>query len=171
MRCAPDVADGTLNRDMTCLRAVLNLAYIDGMVVSDFAWRGKLRPVKKADRRRELYLDREQRRPLIDAAVLDLAMFLRGLALLPLRPRVLPGLNVGDFDARLKVLKIGKDKSVQDRKIKLPEATAALFEGAASHKLTAAPLLSRSPGSGRSSRRARPPVCLPRPLRTRFATA
>jgi hypothetical protein len=51
-------SDSTLNRDMTCFRAALNLAYADGLVTSDFAWRRKLVPVKNADRRRELYLKR-----------------------------------------------------------------------------------------------------------------
>lgn len=45
-------SDSTLNRDMTCLRAALNLAMADGLVTSDFAWRGKLRPIKNADQRR-----------------------------------------------------------------------------------------------------------------------
>jgi hypothetical protein len=51
-------SDSTLNRDMTCFRAALNLAYLDGLLTTDFAWRSKLRPIKNADQRRELYLDR-----------------------------------------------------------------------------------------------------------------
>ena len=34
---------GMFNRDMTSLRAALNLAMADGLVRSDFAWRGKPR--------------------------------------------------------------------------------------------------------------------------------
>jgi len=139
-------SDSTLNRDMTPFRAALNLAYLDGLVTSDFAWRSKLRPIGNADRRRELYLDREQRRKLIDAAAPDLAVFLRGLSLLPLRPGALAGLKAGDYDSRLKVLKIGKDKQGQDRKLKLPDATAEPFTDAAKGKLPGAPLLSREGG-------------------------
>lgn len=53
-------SDSTLNRDMTGQRAALNLAVAYGLATSDFAWRGKLRPVKNADRRRDLHLDRSQ---------------------------------------------------------------------------------------------------------------
>jgi integrase len=138
----------TLNRDMTCFRAALNLAYKDGHVTSDFAWRGKLLPLKGVDQRRELYLDRAQRKRFIAKAPPDLAAFLRGLAMLPLRPGALAGLIVGDFDRRLKVLKIGKDKAGGDRKIKLPEATAALFTEASKDKLPTALLFARADGIG-----------------------
>ena len=136
----------TLHRDMTCLRAALNLAISDGLVTSDFAWRSKLRPIKNADRRRELYLDRSQRRLLVDHAAGDLAALLRGLSLLPLRPGALAALRAGDFDARLEVLRIGHDKAGRERRIKLPAATAAFFASAAKNKLPQAPLLCRSGG-------------------------
>ena len=51
-------ADSTPNRDMTCIHAALNLALTDGLITSGFAWRAKPRPIKNADRRREIYLDR-----------------------------------------------------------------------------------------------------------------
>jgi hypothetical protein len=96
---------------MTCFRAALNLAYADGLVTSDFAWRRKLVPVKNADRRRELYLKRAQRKKFIEKASPDLGQFLRGLALVPLRPGALAALRVADYDPHLKVLKVGKDKN------------------------------------------------------------
>lgn len=136
----------TLNRDMTCFRAALNLAFLDGLVTSDFAWRSKLRPIENADRRRELYLDRGQRLRFIEESSADLGAFLRGLCQLPLRPGALAKLTVGDFDKRLKVLKVGQDKAGKDRRIKLPEVTAALFEAATKDKLPSAPLLARADG-------------------------
>lgn len=136
----------TLNRDMSCFRAALNLAYTDGLVTSDFAWRGKLLPIKDADRRRELYLDKAQRRKFIDKAPADLAAFLRGLSLLPLRPGALAALTVGNFDKRLSVLTVGKDKAGRDRKLKLPKDTATLFEEACKDKLPAAPIFARADG-------------------------
>jgi integrase len=139
-------SDSTLNRDMTCFRAALNLAYVDGLLTTDFAWRSKLRPIKNADQRRELYLDRGQRLKFIEKAPVDLAAFLRGLCQLPLRPGALAKLKAGDFDRRLKVLKIGQDKGGKDRRIKLPDATAEFFETAAKHKLPTAPLLARIDG-------------------------
>lgn len=136
--------ESTLNRDMTCFRAALNLAYSDGLLTSDHAWRGKLRPIKNADQRRELYLDRAQRLSLIEKAPADLAAFLRGLCYLPLRPGALAKLTAGDFDRRLKVLRIGHDKTGKDRRIKLPDVTAEFFTEASKDKQPTAPLLSRA---------------------------
>jgi len=138
--------DSTLNRDITPFRAAMNLAYADGLVTSDFAWRAKLRPIEQADQKRELYLDRTQRRRFIAKAAPDIAAFLQGLSLLPLRPGALAGLTVGSYNKRLKVLKIGHDKAGKDRSIKLPPATAAVFDKASANKLPTAPLLSRADG-------------------------
>lgn len=135
-----------LNRDVTALRAVLNHAFACGLIATDFAWRAKLVPVKNADRRREVYLDREQRRAFIEHAAPDVAAFLRGLCMLPLRPGALAALVAGDYDRRLRVLKIGKDKAGEDRRIKLPAATAAAFEEASRGKLPSAPLFGRADG-------------------------
>lgn len=76
----------------------------------------------------------------------DLAAFLRGLCQVPLRPGALAKLQAGDFDRRLKALKIGQDKNGKDRRLKLPDVTAKFFETAATDKLPAAPLLSRTDG-------------------------
>ena len=74
-----------------------------------------------------MYLDRAQRLRFIEEAPTDLAAFLRGLRQLPLRPGALAKLQAGNFDRRLKVLKVGQDKSGKDRRIKLPDVTAAFF--------------------------------------------
>lgn len=113
---------------------------------TDFAWREPLKAFKNVSKRRGLYLDREQRRNFIKNAPGDLAAFLRGLSMLPLRPGALAALTVDDFDCRLSVIKIGKDKSGQDRKIKLPLKTARRFEEAARNRNPTAPLLARADG-------------------------
>lgn len=140
-------SDSTLNRDMTCLRAALNHAFKDGLVTSDFAWRGKLIPIKNADRKREVYLDFGQRRKLIEHAQADLAVFIKALSLLPLRPGAVAGLTVENYDKRLGVLTIGKDKAGRDRKISLPASTAAFFNEQSADKLPTAPLIARGDGS------------------------
>lgn len=139
-------SDSSLNRDMTCLRAALNLAYAEGLVTSDFAWRSKLLPIKNADKRRDVYLDAAQRRKMISHAADDVADLLRGLCLVPLRPGALAALTTASYDKRLKTLTIGKDKAGKDRKITLPDATAAFFEAHCKNKLPGAPLLARSNG-------------------------
>lgn len=139
-------AASTINRDMTALRAALNLAHDEGLVATDVAWRAKLIPIKGADGRRQIYLDREQRRRLISAAQPDLAVFIRAMCMLPLRPGALAALNVGNYDKRLKTLTVGKDKAGADRSIQLPGSAAALFGDAIRDKLPSAPLLARGDG-------------------------
>jgi integrase len=140
-------AASTLNRDMTSLRAALNLAMEDGHATTDAAWRVKLRPVKNADGRRDVYLDLIQRRALIAKAPADLAVLLSALSLVPLRPGAMAGLVAGNFDKRLSTLTIGKDKHGQDRKITLPPATATFFAEQCKDKLPTAPLLTRADGT------------------------
>ncbi len=137
----------SVNRDMAAVRAALNHALADGKVTTDFAWREALKAIKDAGRRRELYLDRDQRRALIRNAPADLAAFLRGLSMMPLRPGALASLSTGDFDARLNVLRIGKDKHGKDRKIKLPAQTAEVINKEAKDKQPSAALFSRADGT------------------------
>ena len=110
----------TVNRDIAAVRAALNQALKDGKATSDFAWRAPLAAFKNVSKRRDLYLDREQRKRLIDTAAPDLAIFLRGLSMLPLRPGAGAALLVADFNVRFHVLRIGTDKSGGDRKFRVP---------------------------------------------------
>lgn len=138
--------DASINRDMTTFRAALNLARHDGLIATDKAWRTTLTPIKNAGTTRDVYLDRDQRRALINAAPPDLAQFIRGMCAVPLRPGALAGLTAGSFDPRLAVLTIAVDKSGRDRKITLPASTAAIFIAAATGKPPTAPLFARDNG-------------------------
>jgi site-specific recombinase XerD len=137
----------SLNRDMAALKAALNFALLERMVTNDAAWRVALKPEKNANGRRLAYLDGEQRRALLAAASEEFRPFLRGLTSLPLRPGTLAARTVGDFDKRLRVLTIGRDKTGRARSIQLPPVTAALLVEQAKGKLPAAPLFSRTNGS------------------------
>jgi integrase len=139
-------AASSVNRDMAALRAALNFAHDAGSVTTDMAWRVALRPAKNADGRRDVYLDHSQRRALIGKSPEDLAAFLRGLSLVPLRPGALAALTVSHYDPRLSVLTIGQDKSGRDRKIKLPETTAAVFADQCKDRPTIGPLFCRRDG-------------------------
>jgi integrase len=139
-------ASSSVNRDMAALRAALNLAHDNGAVTSDMAWRVALRRIENADGRRDAYLDRSQRVALIAKAPPDLALFLQGLSIVPLRPGALAALKAASFEKRLSVLTIGKDKSGGDRRIKLPKQTSTFFGVQARDKLPSAPLLARGDG-------------------------
>lgn len=136
----------TLNRDMAALRAALNHAHTHGNIMSDVAWLAALKPIERASKQRSLYLDRQQRRDLIAHASKEIASFLKGLCLLPLRPGALAALTVADFDKRLSVLTIGKDKAGQDRRITLPPETTKFFKELCNDKLPAAPIFSMADG-------------------------
>lgn len=151
-------SDSSLNRDMTPFRAALNLAYKDGLVTSDFAWKNKLRPISGADRRREIYLDREQRERLIRAADTDLALFLRAMTYLPLRPGAIAALRVADFDARLKTLAVPVDKAGAGRKIPLPDAASQFFSTQCHSKLPSAFIFIRANGKSWSKDAWKKPV-------------
>jgi integrase len=76
-----------------------------------------------------------------------LAAFLRGLALLPLRPGALAALTASAFDQRLATLTIGKDKSGRDRRITLPDGTAKFFAEQSLGKQPCEPLICRANGA------------------------
>jgi site-specific recombinase XerD len=139
-------AASTVNRDIAALRAALNFAHDAGSVTTDMAWRVALRPAKNANGRRDVYIDREQRRALREHSPNDLSVFIRGLSLLPLRPGALALLTVAHYDERLAVLTIGKDKAGRDRRIKLPEKTATFFSDLCRGKAATEPLFHREDG-------------------------
>ena len=169
---------GSVNRDISAIRAALNHAHDMGHTTTDMAWRVALRPAKNADGRRDVYLDIRQRRALIDNAAADVATLLHGLALVPLRPGALSALTVASLDKRLGVLLVGKDKAGRDRKIELPPATSKFFSAQTKgrrriHRCCPAPTARRRTrmlGSGRSRKRPTRPNCLRKRRAIRCAT-
>lgn len=139
--------EATVNRDMVPLRAALNLALEEGAVLTPLAWKTALRPYEAAGSRRDLYLDRGQRRALIEALPVDAATFVRGLCALPLRPGALAAFTVSDFDARRNQLAVSRDKSGKERRILLPAQTVPLFKVQTRSKLPGARLFTRANGS------------------------
>jgi integrase len=139
-------APSSINRDMVVLRAALNRVLAPGIPGTEAAWQEALRAIRNADRQRTLYLDRDQRRSLLERIDSEAEPFVRVLCLLPLRPGAVASLTVSDFDQRTSELTIGKDKSGKPRRILLPPAVTALFTEQAGRRLPAAPLLARSNG-------------------------
>lgn len=140
-------SQSTVNRDMVPLRAALGLVLKPGVPNTDAAWQEALRPFKGADRRRELYLDRDERKALIDATSDEARPFVKALCLLPLRPGALAGLRVGDFDKRTRALTIGKDKNGKPRQLTMPQVVADFFEEHVKDKLPAASIFARTGGA------------------------
>lgn len=137
----------TVNRDMVPLRAALGMVLKTGAPNTDAAWQEALRPFKGADKRRELYLDRNERKKLIDATCVDAQPFVKALCLLPLRPGALAGLKVRDFDKRTRALTVGKDKNGNPRQLTMPPKIADFFEEQVKDKLPATAIFSRANGA------------------------
>lgn len=141
-----DRAPSSINRDMAKLRAALNTILAPGAPDTEAAWQEALKAIRNADRQRTLYLDRDQRRALLEKIDAEIEPFVRTLCLLPLRPGAVAGLTVGDFDKRTSELSIGKDKSGKPRRILVPAAAAKLLAAQAKGRLPGTPLLARANG-------------------------
>jgi len=139
-------ADSTVNRDMSVLRAALSKVLAPGAPNTEAAWQEALKAFRNADGQRTLYLDRAQRRRLLEKTSTEAAPFVRALCLLPLRPGALAALTAGDFDKRTTELTIGKDKTGKPRRIQLPTEAAKLLTEQATNKRPTAPLFRRDNG-------------------------
>lgn len=139
-------APSTVNRDMAPFRAALNKVLAPGAPNTEAAWQEALKPVRNADRRRSLYLDKGQRRLLLKHVALEARPFVEALCLLPLRPGAMAALTVGDFDKRTSELTVGKDKAEGGRRVMLPGAVSKLFNQQTKRKLPTAPLFMRANG-------------------------
>lgn len=138
----------TVNRDMVPLRAALGRILTPGAPNTDAAWQEALRPAKGADKRRDLYLDRAERKRLLDAVEPGARPFLHAMCVLPLRPGTLAHLTVGDFDRRTKTLTIGKDKNGKPRQIVVPQNIVDFLLEQTKGKLPGTPIFTRVDGRG-----------------------
>lgn len=139
-------AKSTVNRDMVPLRAALGRVLTPGAPNTDAAWQEALKPFKGADKRRELYLDKDERKRLINVTCDEARPFLKALCLLPLRPGALASLTAEDFETRTRTLTIGKDKNDNPRQISLPKAIADFFAAQVEGKPPTAPIFARYSG-------------------------
>ncbi len=136
----------TVNRDMVPFRAALNMALDSGDVLTGNAWKKALEPAE-ANQRRELYLNKEQRKRLLDALTGDTATLARALCLLPVRPGALADADVSHYDSPLGVLSIAADKAGAGRKLPLSQGMKTMLDSLCRNKLPNAPLFMRDDGT------------------------
>lgn len=133
------------NRTMTTLRAALNLAVQNRRVGADRAIEWKLvKQHSHAEGRRDLFLDLEQRRQLIDAAGGAVGDLIAGIALTGARPGDLRKARRSQFDAR--TASISFFAKGHPRTVPLPQAALPFFERLAKDKLPNAWLFTRNDG-------------------------
>ena len=104
-----------------------------------------------------------QRRKLQNSDLADIWLRSYRLYVTSATPRCLSSINCQNFDKRPGVLTIGKDKAGRDRKVSLPNSTAAFINEQSADKLLTAPLIAavmaasggKMPNGEVNSRRAR----------------
>jgi hypothetical protein len=125
---------------MAVLRAALAKVLSPGAPNSEAAWQEALVPTSNASKRRTVYLDKDQRRKLLQHIDDEAAPFARALCLLPLRPGAMASLVARDFEKRTSELTVGKDKAGKGRRIEISAAAAELLTEQSNNKLPTAPL-------------------------------
>ena len=140
-------SDSSLNRDMTPFRAALNLAKDQRLITDDFAWSKTLRPIKDADKSRDIYLNSLERNAIITEAPSDLALFIKFSTLIPLRPGAIAQLTVGDFNKAQRTLYVPFDKANARRKIPIGDQLFNFLEEVTKNKLPKALIFTRSNGA------------------------
>ncbi len=139
---AKPLAKSSVNRMRTVLVAALNHAVARRKASPDvaFEWNA-VKPLKDASQRRSLYLEREQRRALLEATDGPVRDLIECVALTGCRPGD-PALCLrSDYDGRTASVRFrSKD---HDRKIPLSPAASALFDRLAKGKLPKAHLFTQ----------------------------
>jgi integrase len=129
-RAAPKSADerrgrrATVNRTWTTLRAALNMAFRNGHVGKDIAWK-RVTPFKEVTAARPGYLTPEQAMRLVNAADPDFRLLVRGALETGCRFGELAAVKVRDFEGGK--LYVAKSKSGHPRSVVLSDAGAAFF--------------------------------------------
>lgn len=122
----------TANRTLTILKAALNLAWRDGKVASDNAWR-RVKRFRGVDIPRSRYLRLEETQRLISVCRGDFRLLVQGALLTGARYGELTRFEVQDFDATAGTLRVRLSKSGKWRHIILTDEGvqffAALAEG------------------------------------------
>ncbi len=133
------------NRLYNILRAALNLAYRDGQVESDNAWR-RVQPFAHVDEPRIRFLTAEEAQRLVNACTPALRHLVRVALLTGARFGELAALEVGDFDAETGTLYIAVSKSGKPRHVPLNAEGCAFVQTLVIGRAAAAPLLEREGG-------------------------
>ncbi len=129
---AADDAEGqrarraSANRILTVLKAALNLAFADGKVASDDAWR-RVQPFKNADAARIRFLTDAEATRLVNAADADFRPMIVAALLTGARYGELVRFRVQDFNPEAATLHVKQSKTDKARHIMLTDEGKAFF--------------------------------------------
>ena len=121
----------TANRVLTVLKAALNHAWREGIVLSDDAWR-RVSPFKGVDAPVIRYLSEEELRRLVNACSIDFRDIVRGALLTGCRYGELIALRAADYNSDAGTVAVRESKAGKVRHVVLTDEGRALF-----HTLTA----------------------------------
>jgi len=126
------------NRNLSTLKAALNLALHDRLVATDAGWK-TVTPYPKAGKRRERFLDLADRRALLSHCADDLRELVTALLLTGARPGEIAAANVGDLSLRQGTMRLSGKTG--PRVVTLSTEALKFFKAQSANKLPAAPLL------------------------------
>ncbi len=137
----------TANRILTVLKAALNLAYQDGKVPSDEAWR-RIVPFRNVEAPRVRYLTDDEAVRLVNATGPEFRPVVVAALLTGCRYSELCRLRAGDLNADLGILHIRVTKTGKARHVTLAPEGVEFFAGLAAGRKTTSLMLTRADGAG-----------------------
>jgi integrase len=135
----------TANRVLTVLKAALSLAYREGRVTSDDAWR-RVKPFKGVDAARVRYLSDPECVRLVNACPAALRKIVTAALLTGCRYGELTKIKAADYDPAGMVLHIREAKAGKPRAVPLTDDAARFFATETTGKARATLILTREDG-------------------------
>lgn len=117
----------TANRDMTVLKAALNLAFNDGYIGSDAAWR-VVKPFKNADRAKLRYLSDDEARRVVNGAEVEFRPIVQASLLTGGRWGELRRVTAADLDIAARAVWLRETKGATPRVCYLESEGLELFK-------------------------------------------
>lgn len=135
----------TANRILTVLKAILNLAYRDGLASSDDAWR-RVQPFANVDAAKVRYLTDDEAVRVVNACDPSFRPLVVAALLTGCRYGELCNLRAGDLDLANGRATVRESKASKPRVVTLTSEAVRLFQTAAAGKGRAALVLARDDG-------------------------
>lgn len=146
----------TANRTLTVLKAALNMAYHDGRVLSDDAWR-KVKPFRETDAPVIRYISDDETIRLVNSCQGYFRDLVRGALLTGCRYGELCRMRVSDYNSEARVVTIRESKSGKVRHVALTDEGSALFQTVTTGKTGKDLIFTRDDGGAwKASRQQRP---------------
>lgn len=117
----------TANRDLTVLKAALNLAYANGRIASDHAWR-HVKPFKNVDGAKLRFLTDDESRRIVNAAGAEFRPIVQAALLTGARWGELRNVSVEDVDLQAGTVRLVETKGGEPRTCYLEGEGLALFK-------------------------------------------